>query len=110
MRRRSGAGAQLLGRADLTILRRGIRRALKSRSAGAAPLRKQVAAIIAGLRVQGITDATARAQLAGVVLEVATASGNDRMDVVTGLPRWQFVMDLIDQAFDDAATLPTDPD
>ena len=87
-----------LGGVDVATLRRTIRRSLKSRGSNGLRLRQQVAGVIAQLRAQGTDDTTIRASLAGVTLDVASSTGNDRIDIVTRLPRRQFVMNRVDEA------------
>ena len=76
---------------DRTPLEKAIRRSLVSRSSGRESLHKHALVFIAQSRVAGVSDDEILRDLLEIASEVACATGNDRVDVLTGQPRWAYV-------------------
>lgn len=78
-----------------TPLQKAIRGALAHRSNGMASLAKILPGYVARLRDDGIAESNILPMLLDITAEVAHATGNDRMDLITGEPRWAYVAERI---------------
>jgi hypothetical protein len=76
---------------DRNPLEKAIRRSLVSRSSGRESLHKHALSYIAQSRAAGAADDDILRELLDIASEVACATGNDRVDVLTGQPRWSYV-------------------
>ena len=69
--------------------------AVANRSNGMASLAKILPGYLARLRADGIAEADILRMLLENTAEVARATGNDRMDLITSEPRWAYVAERI---------------
>lgn len=78
-----------------TALQKSVRRTLAKRSSGLSSLRKNVTVRMARCRLEGMTDAEIVTAPLAIAADVARATGNDRIDLVTGEPRRAYVANAI---------------
>jgi hypothetical protein len=70
-----------------TPLEKAVRKTLVHPSKGMPSLRKHVLAHAVRLRLQGIDEGSIISRLSAIVMDVASTTGDDRTDLVTGEPR-----------------------
>ena len=78
-----------------TPLQKAVKRTLVHRTNGLSSLRKNALAQIARWRVEGVPDREILQRLLLIASDVAHATGNDRIDLVTGEPRWAYVAEAL---------------
>jgi hypothetical protein len=89
-----------------TPLQKSIRRALTKRASGLHSLRKNVVAQVARWRVEGMREEDILPSLMAIASDVACATGNDRIDLVSGAPRWAYVAQAIERILESAVAEP----
>jgi hypothetical protein len=78
-----------------TPLAKAIRRALTHPSHGLTSVRRHVRAQVARWQSEGVAEGTILSALMSVASDVARQTGSDRIDLLTGEPRWRYVADAI---------------
>ena len=76
-------------------LAKAIRRALTHPSHGLTSVRRHVGRQIDRWRSEGLAESAILSALLSIAADVARETGSDRIDLLTGEPRWRFVADAI---------------
>jgi hypothetical protein len=84
-------------------LAKAIQRALTRPSAGLTSVRRHVRTQVARWQSEGVAEAEILAALMSIAAQVARETGSDRIDLLTGEPRWRFVEDAIRMTVRDCA-------
>lgn len=79
-------------------------RALTRRTSGVPSLRKHVIAQAQQWRADGVDDREILAAFRELLQCVACATGDDRIDLFTGQPRWAAVAEVIERAIQDTTS------
>ena len=74
---------------------KAVRKTFVSQTRGSPVLRTAVRRIIPELRSEGVPDHNLITVLHSMVQTIAMETGHDRVDLVTRLPRWSYVAELI---------------
>ncbi len=85
-----------------TPLQKAIGRSLVNRASGWTSLRANVLSQLARWRLEGVPEHEILPRFLEIASDMARETGNDRVDLISGEPRWSHVADAIARVVDSA--------